>query len=162
VVFVVPEGDRRGRFAAPGRTIGVAVLAGESHRRGVVVELFEEHDSAGSDRRRDVGLDHAYAVTSYAVTGATQPVSTSRIDDTSSRAETYVDITRGEQANNLYLTRASDPLDGEHRPHVPPDPIATMVAERLERSTGEKTAWEIRQDRLESLNPAPGRGLGLG
>ncbi|HEY8548236.1 MAG TPA: MobF family relaxase, partial [Acidimicrobiales bacterium] len=34
---------------------------------------------------RDVGLDHAYALTSYAVTGATHPVSTSRIDEGATR-----------------------------------------------------------------------------
>jgi ATP-dependent exoDNAse (exonuclease V) alpha subunit len=122
--------------------------------------FVDEHEIG--DRRRDVGLDHAYAVTSYAVTGATLPVSTSRIDESSSRAETYVDITRGERANHLYLTRAADPLDGEHLPRVPPDPIAAEIAHRLERSTGEKTAWEIRQDRLECHTRPEGRGLGLG
>ena len=36
-------------------------------------------------------------------------VSTSRIDENASRAETYVDITRGRSANHLYLTRPSTP-----------------------------------------------------
>jgi hypothetical protein len=62
--------------------------------------FFDEH-AIDQHGRRDVGIDHAYAVTSYAVTGATYPASTSRIDETSSRAETYVDITRGQQANHL-------------------------------------------------------------
>jgi hypothetical protein len=113
------------------------------------------------DGRRDVGLDHAYAVTSYAVTGATQPVSTSRIDESSSRAETYVDITRGQHENHLYLTRAADPLDGEHLPRVPPEPLIEAIAERLGSSEGEKTAWEIRQDRLERLEARPGNSLAL-
>jgi len=113
-----------------------------------------------SSGRHDVGLDHAYAVTSYAVTGATQPVSTGRIDERSSRAETYVDVTRGEQANHLYLTRAADPLDGENLPRTPPDPLVDVIADRLQASDGEKTAWEIRQDRLARAGQS-GRGLGL-
>jgi hypothetical protein len=72
---------------------------------------FDEHRTAANRRRRDIGLDHAYAVTSYAVQGATRAVSTSRIDPTATRAEAYVDITRGQAANHLYLTRPADPLD---------------------------------------------------
>jgi hypothetical protein len=49
--------------------------------------------------QRDVGIDHAYAVTSHAATGSTHAVTTSRIDEASTRAEAYVDITRGRQTN---------------------------------------------------------------
>jgi ATP-dependent exoDNAse (exonuclease V) alpha subunit len=159
------------RNGAVGTIVGVDPAGGPAAEEGSVVVAFDhvgtivlprgfvdEHDTGQG--RREVGLDHAYAVTSYAVTGATQPVSTSRIDEMSSRAETYVDITRGEQANHLYLTRAADPLDGEHLPRTPPDPIADAVAERLRRSQGETTAWEIRQDKLDSARPA-GTVLGL-
>ena len=106
---------------------------------------FDEHHAASRRRRRDIGLDHAYAVTSYAVQGATRAVSTSRIDPTATRAEAYVDITRGQAANHLYLTRPRDPLDGEALPAIPPPPIDVAVARRLARSDGELTAWELQQ-----------------
>ena len=93
--------------------------------------------------RAEVGIDHAYALTSYAVQGSTHSVSTSRVDATATRAETYVDITRGRETNHLYLTAATDPLDGEALPRVPPAPADIAVAERLHRSTGELTAWEL-------------------
>ena len=106
---------------------------------------FDQHHTAARRRRRDLGLDHAYAVTSYAVQGTTRAISTSRIDPTATRAEAYVDITRGQTANHLYLTRPADPLDGEALPAIPPPPIEDAVTRRLARSTGELTAWELRQ-----------------
>ena len=93
--------------------------------------------------RPEVGIDHAYALTSYAVQGSTRDISTSRVDATATRAETYVDITRGRQANHLYVTASTDPLDGEALPRVPAAPADLAVAERLQRSTGELTAWEL-------------------
>ncbi|MGB3409938.1 MAG: hypothetical protein WBA45_01970 [Microthrixaceae bacterium] len=96
------------------------------------------------DRRLvEVGIDHAYALTSYAVQGSTRSVSTSRVDATATRAETYVDITRGRDENHLCLTAATDPLDGEALPRVPAAPADVAVADRLHRSTGELTAWEL-------------------
>jgi hypothetical protein len=120
---------------------------------------FDEHEI---DRRgrRAVGIDHAYAVTSYAVTGATHAVSTSRVDETSTRAETYVDITRGREANHLYLTRPRDDIDGERLPRTPPDPVEDAITRRLTASEGERTAWEIREDRREQL--ARDRGVAVG
>jgi AAA domain/TrwC relaxase len=109
---------------------------------------FDEHRTAGR-RQRDVGLDHAYAVTSYAVQGTTRAVSTSRIDPTATRAEAYVDITRGQADNHLYLTRPADPLDGEALPAIPSPPIDHAVARRLARSNGELTAWELHQASTE-------------
>jgi conjugative relaxase-like TrwC/TraI family protein len=103
--------------------------------------FFDEH--AGPGGRRDVGIDHAYAVTSYAVQGATYGTSTSRIDEGASRAEAYVDITRGRAANHLFLTRSRDPLDGEHLPKVPPPSIPDNVARRLRDSGPERTAIEV-------------------
>jgi conjugative relaxase-like TrwC/TraI family protein len=100
--------------------------------------------------RPEVGIDHAYALTSYAVQGSTRDVSTSRVDATATRAETYVDITRGRLANHLYLTATADPLDGEALPRIPPTPADLAVAERLHRSTGELTAWEIANPADES------------
>jgi conjugative relaxase-like TrwC/TraI family protein len=112
---------------------------------GLPRSYFDEHRTAGQRRQRDVGLDHAYAVTSYAVQGATRAVSTSRIDSTATRAEAYVDITRGHTDNHLYLTRPRDPLDGEALPAVPPPPIDDAVARKLAQPIGELTAWELHQ-----------------
>jgi ATP-dependent exoDNAse (exonuclease V) alpha subunit len=106
---------------------------------------YDQHRTPGRRRRREIGLDHAYAVTSYAVQGTTRAVSTSRIDPSATRAESYVDITRGQVANHLYLTRPGDPLDGEALPSVPPPPIDDAVTRRLDRSTSELTAWELHQ-----------------
>lgn len=89
------------------------------------------------------GLDHAYALTSYAVQGATHAVSTSRIDPTSSRAEAYVDITRGRTANHLYATARRVSLDGEELARAAPTPADEAVTARLRRSTGETTAYEV-------------------
>lgn len=116
--------------------------------------FFDHHPNRSG--RREVGIDHAYALTSYAVQGSTSDVSTSRVDVTATRAETYVDITRGRLANHLYLTAATDPLDGESLPKVPPAPADEAVAERLRRSTGELTAWEL----ANRADPAR-QGLGI-
>jgi conjugative relaxase-like TrwC/TraI family protein len=45
--------------------------------------------------------------------------------------------------NHLYVTAAIDPLDGEALPRLPAEPADTALAERLHRSTGETTAWEL-------------------
>jgi ATP-dependent exoDNAse (exonuclease V) alpha subunit len=122
---------------------------------------FDHHHTAGKRRQRDVGLDHAYAVTSYAVQGATRAVSTSRIDPTATRPEAYVDITRGQAANHLYLTRPRDPLDGEALPAIPPTPIDDAVARRLARSIGELTAWELHQAARERTLRRRTEAIGL-
>lgn len=103
--------------------------------------FFDEH--AGPVGRADVGIDHAYAVTSYSVQGATFDISTSRIDEGASRAETYVDITRGRHANHLFITRAADPLDGEHLPKAPDPALHDSIAGRLRRSGPERAAIEF-------------------
>jgi conjugative relaxase-like TrwC/TraI family protein len=103
--------------------------------------FFDHHRTQAG--RTEVGIDHAYALTSYAVQGSTRSVSTSRVDATATRAETYVDITRGRDENHLYVTAASDPLDGEALPRVPAPPADIAVADRMHRSTGELTAWEL-------------------
>jgi len=118
--------------------------------------FFDHHRTPAG--RPEVGIDHAYALTSYAVQGSTRDVSTSRVDATATRAETYVDITRGRHANHLYLTAATDPLDGEALPRVPPAPADLAVAERLRRSIGEMTAWELANPAGE----APGAQKAIG
>lgn len=106
--------------------------------------FFDDHEGPGG--RRDVGVDHAYAVTSYAVQGATFGTSTSRIDDHASRSEAYVDITRGRATNHLFLTRAADGLSGEHLPSIPPPPLPDTVSARLRRSGPERPAIEFDLD----------------
>lgn len=126
---VVPAGDRlRIEFAGAG-TVDVP--------RG----FFDEHDGPGG--RKDVGIDHAYAVTSYSVQGATYDSSTSRIDEGASRSETYVDITRGRGSNHLFLTRGVDPLNGEHLPKAPPPSLVESVSSRLQGSGPERAALEV-------------------
>ncbi|MEI2650921.1 MAG: AAA family ATPase [Microthrixaceae bacterium] len=119
--------------------------------------FFDRH--RGPTGRTDVGIDHAYALTSYAVQGSTRDVSTSRVDATATRAETYVDITRGRYANHLYLTATTDPLDGETLPRLPVEPADTAVAERLHRSTGELTAWELAHG--DDPQAEPGVAVGI-
>jgi conjugative relaxase-like TrwC/TraI family protein len=111
--------------------------------------FFDLHRTSGG--RPEVGIDHAYALTSYAVQGSTRDISTSRVDATATRSETYVDITRGRRENHLYLTATTDPLDGEALPRIPPAPADLAVAERLHRSNGELTAWELAHPAEESV-----------
>jgi conjugative relaxase-like TrwC/TraI family protein len=118
--------------------------------------FFDHHRTRAG--RTEVGIDHAYALTSYAVQGSTRDVSTSRVDATATRAEAYVDITRGRLANHLYLTAATDPLDGEALPKVPDPPADDAVAARLQRSTGELTAWELAH---AADTPPRGQAIGL-
>lgn len=149
------EGDRHA-YVRNGALGTVTALCADGHDRSrdtltvdfdgignieVPRSFFDHHPTRGG--RGEVGIDHAYALTSYAVQGATHDVSTSRVDATATRAETYVDITRGRHANHLYLTTAADPIDGEALPRVPPAPADVAVAERLHRSAGEITAWEL-------------------
>jgi ATP-dependent exoDNAse (exonuclease V) alpha subunit len=120
--------------------------------------FFDHHRTAAG--RTEVGIDHAYALTSYAVQGSTRSVSTSRVDATATRAETYVDITRGRDENHLYLTAASGPLDDEALPRAPAPPADVAVAERLHRSTGELTAWELANP-VDAPGQGPGQAVGL-
>jgi hypothetical protein len=87
-------------------------------------------------------------------------VSTSRVDATTTRAETYVDITRGRHANYLYLIAATDPLDGEALLTIPASPADEAVARRLEHSTGELTAWELAHP-VDAPPPQRGQAIGL-
>jgi conjugative relaxase-like TrwC/TraI family protein len=106
--------------------------------------FFDDHP--GRDGRIDAGIDHSYALTSYAVQGATFEESTGRVDERTSRAEVYVDLTRGRRANHLYATRAEDPLHGERLPKAPAPPLDAALATRLRASGAEVTAWELDPD----------------
>jgi hypothetical protein len=103
--------------------------------------FFDEHRDIWG--RLDVGLDHAYAITSYAVEGLTYDESTSHVDPRSSRPEVYVDITRGRRANHVYLTAAEDHLDGERLPAAPTGAERTQFEHRLTHSGPEHVAIAI-------------------
>jgi hypothetical protein len=165
------EGDRHAyvRNGALGTVIAIHPDPRDRARDAITVEFdgigridiprsFFDHHST-RDGRGEVGIDHAYALTSYAVQGSTRDVSTSRVDATATRAETYVDITRGRHENHLYLTAATDPLDGEALPRVPPAPADVAVANRLHRSTGELSAWELAHPAAQQNGL--GRSIGI-
>jgi hypothetical protein len=103
--------------------------------------FFDEHRDAWG--RLDVGLDHAYAIPSYAVEGLTYDESTSHVDPRSSRPEVYVDITRGRHANHVYVTAPEDHLDGERLPAAPTDPERTQLEHRLTHSGAEHAAIAV-------------------
>ena len=167
-----PEGEPRAyvRNGALGTITALQPQPGDRAHDAVTVDFdgigtvelprsfFDHHRTAGG--RVEVGIDHAYALTSYAVQGSTREVSTSRIDAATTRAETYVDITRGRIANHLYLTAATDPLDGEALPRLPVAPADQAVAHRLEHSTGELTAWELAHP-VDARQPTRGHAIGL-
>jgi conjugative relaxase-like TrwC/TraI family protein len=119
--------------------------------------FFDEHRDVWG--RLDVGLDHAYAITSYAVEGLTYDESTSHVDPRSSRPEVYVDITRGRHANHVYLTAAEDHLDGERLPATPTDPDRTQLEHRLTHSGHEHVA--IAADPLAAAAAAYAEGRTL-
>lgn len=114
--------------------------------------FFDHHRTTTG--ANEAGIDHAYALTSYAVQGLTRQVSTSRVDPTASRAETYVGITRGVEANHLYITPATDPLDGEGLPALPAPSARDALEARLHRSRSELTAWELLE-RASAEDRAP-------
>ncbi|HET6918778.1 MAG TPA: hypothetical protein VFI46_04845, partial [Jiangellaceae bacterium] len=70
-------------------------------------------------------------------------------------------ITRGREANHLYLTRRRDDLDGERLPRLPPDSVEEEISHRLSASDGERTAWEIRKNQRQRAAQHEGVALGL-
>jgi hypothetical protein len=103
--------------------------------------FFDEHTDQWG--RTDVGIDHAYAVTSYAVEGLTFDQSTSHVDPQSTRPEVYVDITRGRNENHVFVTRSDDPLDGERLPAVPALDVDRQLRNRLFVDAGEPVAIDL-------------------
>ncbi|HWL41514.1 MAG TPA: MobF family relaxase [Ilumatobacter sp.] len=161
--------DRYIRNGSLGTITGIRPHATDAHLDRLIIDFddlgtiavdrsyFDEHDLPNG--RRETGIDHAYAATSYAVQGSTYLESAGRIDPTANRSEAYVDITRGQHANHLYLTRPTDPLDGETLPALPPPPTRDEVAARLINSRGERTAYELheaRQQKRDDLGHAVG------
>ena len=103
--------------------------------------FFDEHTDQWG--RTDVGIDHAYAVTSYAVEGLTFDQSTSHVDPQSTRPEVYVDITRGRNENHVFVTPADDALDGERLPAVPAPDVDQQLETRLSVAAGEPVAIDL-------------------
>jgi hypothetical protein len=121
--------------------------------RGEIIDVRHDPRSSGNDEidmltaggvitcgrstfdRSAGGIDLAYAVTSYAVQGATNDVSTSAIGPTTNRSELYVDITRGRNSNQLYGTRpVADPGDTEqHLPRLTTE-LVSVLRTRLAKS----------------------------
>lgn len=58
-------------------------------------------------------------------------------------------ITRGRNANHLYITHGPDNLDGEATSRTTPPSADAAVAARLRRSTGELTAYELAHPDME-------------
>jgi conjugative relaxase-like TrwC/TraI family protein len=102
------------------------------------------------------GLDLAYAVTSYAVQGSTTSVSTSAITPTTSRAEMYVDITRGRNRNIAIATEQTLPDDQPHLPNAEPD-LEHRITATLERAK-ERTAYELDPQALSRTGGRPVAG----
>jgi conjugative relaxase-like TrwC/TraI family protein len=113
-----------------------------------------EHEAHGAVR---VGVDHAYAITSYAAQGATFPESTSLIDDHTTRAETYVDITRGETANHLVISPGAGDPELHFLPNPPEQTARNRVSQRLHQSGTERPAIEYRTERESDAPHEPPR-----
>jgi hypothetical protein len=104
--------------------------------------FVEEH--ADHRGRSGVGLDYGYALTSYAVQGATLPASTSAVTAGARRRELYVNLTRGRHDNHLFVAAPSDGLSGEgHLPRPPEDDVVTEVLAAVGRPDEDRSALEI-------------------
>ena len=110
---------------------------------GVVIAVTSSHvrvdfDSIGEINlpARWVAADHlnlAYALTSYAVQGATQPVSTSVLATGAAQAELVVNITRGRRDNHLAVIRR-DNSQMSHWHQNDRQDIAASVAASVRRT----------------------------
>lgn len=148
-----PDGDRRAyvRNGSRGRVVAVS-------GKGTAMTLRVEFDSLGTidvpqrfvephaDRRGRVspGIDYGYALTSYAVQGATLPASSSAVTAGARRRELYVNLTRGRHDNHLYVAAPSDTLAGEgHLPRPPEDDVIAEVLAAVGRPDEDRSALEI-------------------
>jgi conjugative relaxase-like TrwC/TraI family protein len=136
-----PVGNRNGwmRNGTTGRVVEVRTDPAKPEGDEIDIAISDgiiTCDRATFDRSNG-GIDLAYAVTSYAVQGATNDVSTSAITASTSRSELYVDITRGRHHNQIYGTRpvhddAATELD-EHLPRLANE-LGPTLRTRLSRS----------------------------
>jgi hypothetical protein len=109
--------------------------------------------------RPEGGIDLAYALTSYAVQGATHDVSTSAIAPSTSRSELYVDITRGRSDNRVFGTRlvTGDDEAGASLPRLETE-LIPVLRNRLARSAS-RTALALAPRAQRSIEAAEGRTL---
>ena len=107
---VRPAGDRDGwmRNGTTGQIVDIRSRTDGSPDAEIDISMVAGIITCGRGTfdRTDGGIDLAYAVTSHAVQGATNDVSTSAIGPSTNRSELYVDITRGRHENQLFATRA--------------------------------------------------------
>ena len=95
-------------------------------------------------------LNLAYALTSYAVQGATQPVSTSVLATGAQQAQLVVNITRGRTDNHLAVIRRDDSDMSHWHEHDSPDIAAAVAASvRADDSIPAIVADPTIKDRLD-------------
>lgn len=149
-----PTGDKRAyvRNGSRGRVLalgsgadGEPALTVEFESLGTIT-LPRSFVEAHADQRGRVrpGLDYGYALTSYAVQGATLPASSSAVTAGARRRELYVNLTRGRQDNHLFVAAPADSLAGEgHLPRPPEDDVVAEVLAAVSRPDEDRSALEI-------------------
>jgi hypothetical protein len=102
-------------------------------QRGEIVVDFRREGAVCLPRHYIAGgyLEHAYALTTYAVQGATLAASRYHPTDGSSFEEGYVALTRGRDGTRLYLIDGTSAPDDETS-HVPPAPESSGLVEIIE------------------------------
>jgi conjugative relaxase-like TrwC/TraI family protein len=149
-----PAGDKRSYVRNGSRGRVLAVGSGAEGDPALTVE-FESLGTitlpgsfveAHADQRGRVrpGLDYGYALTSYAVQGATLPASSSAVTAGARRRELYVNLTRGQQDNHLFVAAPADSLAGEgHLPRPPEDDVVAEVLAAVGRPDEDRSALEV-------------------
>ncbi|MGH9135862.1 MAG: MobF family relaxase [Acidimicrobiales bacterium] len=149
-----PAGDKRAYVRNGSRGRVLAVGSGAEGDPALTVE-FESLGTitlpgsfveAHADQRGRVrpGLDYGYALTSYAVQGATLPASSSAVTAGARRRELYVNLTRGRRDNHLFVAAPADSLGGEgHLPRPPEEDVVAEVLAAVGRPDEDRSALEI-------------------
>ena len=105
------------------------------------------------------GLDLGYAVTSYAVQGATYDQSTSIVTPASSQPELYVNITRGRHHNHVIAVTPTPPNEDEpHLPRLPPPPLLAAIEHSVKHRRGETAIIDLDPDAYTAIptrQPSP-------
>ena len=162
-----PEGAPRAyvRNGSRGRIVSVAgprdsmTVRVEFEALGVI-DVPQRFVEPHADRRGRVspGLDYGYALTSYAVQGATLPASSSAVTAGARRRELYVNLTRGRHDNHLFVAAPSDTLAGEgHLPRPPEDDVIAEVLAAVGRPDEDRNALEIDPIALAVADVRAGR-----
>jgi ATP-dependent exoDNAse (exonuclease V) alpha subunit len=97
-------------------------------------------------------LDHGYAMTIHKAQGATFDQALVLADETMSGERAYTGLSRGRDANELYVVDA-DPARERHAPEIEPEPLDAL-ATQLKTSSADVMALDLA-DSLDEL------GLGL-